>query len=46
MNEQIFEQIKKVNEYWKEYWHARELAKVLEYADFTNFSKVVKKAEH
>jgi DNA-damage-inducible protein D len=45
MNEQIFEQIKKVNEYWKEYWHARELAKVLEYADFTNFSKVVKKAE-
>ena len=45
MNEQVFEQIKKVNEYWKEYRHARELAKVLEYVDFSNFSKVVKKAE-
>lgn len=45
MNEQVFEQIKRVNEYWKEYWHARELAKALEYSDFTNFSKVIKKAE-
>lgn len=45
MNEQVFEQIKRVNEYWKEYWYARELAKVLEYADFSNFQKVIKKAE-
>ena len=45
MDEQVFEKIKKVNEYWKEYWYARELAKVLEYADFSNFSKVIKKAE-
>ena len=45
MDEQVFEKIKRVNEYWKEYWHARELAKVLEYSDFTNFSKVIKKAE-
>lgn len=45
MDEQVFEKIKRVNEYWKEYWHARELAKVLEYSDFTNFLRVVKKAE-
>lgn len=45
MDDQIFEQIKRVNEYGKEYWYARELAKALEYSDFTNFSKVVKKAE-
>lgn len=45
MNEKIFEQIKRVNEYGKEYRHARELAKALEYSDFSNFSKVVKKAE-
>ncbi|PZM85570.1 MAG: DNA damage-inducible protein D, partial [candidate division SR1 bacterium] len=29
MDEQVFEQIKRVNEYGKEYWHARELAKTL-----------------
>lgn len=45
MDDQIFEQIKRVNEYGKEYRYARELAKALEYSDFTNFSKVVKKAE-
>lgn len=45
MNDQIFEQIKRVNEYGKEYRHARELAKALEYSDFSNFSKVVQKAE-
>ncbi len=45
MDDQIFEQIKRVNEYGKEYRYARELSKVLEYSDFSNFSKVVKKAE-
>ena len=45
MNDQIFEQIKRVNEYGKEYRHARELSKALEYSDFSNFSKVVQKAE-
>ena len=45
MDPQVFEKIKRVNEYGKEYWHARELAKTLEYADFTNFSKVIQKAK-
>lgn len=45
MDEQVFEKIKRVNEYWKEYRYAREFAKVLEYSDFFNFSKVIKKAE-
>lgn len=45
MDEQIFEKIKRVNEYGKEYRYARELSRTLEYADFSNFSKVVQKAE-
>lgn len=45
MDEQIFEKIKRVNEYGKEYRYARELSRALEYADFSNFSKVVQKAE-
>lgn len=45
MDDQIFEQIKRVNEYGKEYRYAREFAKTLEYSDFSNFAKVVKKAE-
>ncbi len=44
MAQTIFEQIKKVNEFGGEYWQARELAKVLEYADFGNFENVIKKA--
>lgn len=41
----IFEEIKKVNEYQSEYWSARQLAKILEYADYRNFETVVKKAK-
>lgn len=29
----IFENIKHIDEYGNEYWHARELSKVLEYKD-------------
>lgn len=41
----IFEQIKKINEYQSEYWSARQIAKILEYADYRNFETVIKKAK-
>lgn len=40
----IFEQIKQKDENGNEYWMARQLAKVLEYSDFRNFSSVIAKA--
>lgn len=41
----IFEEIKKVNQYHQEFWSARQLAKILDYSDFRNFEKVIKKAK-
>ena len=41
----IFEQIKQIDETGNEYWGARQLAKVLEYADFRNFLTVINKAK-
>jgi DNA-damage-inducible protein D len=41
----IFDAIKKINIHNQEYRQARELAKVLEYADFWNFEGVIKKAQ-
>ena len=32
--ENVFENIKHVNEYGQEFWYARELSKILEYKDF------------
>lgn len=43
-NEQTFESIKHINEYGQEYWLARELARVLEYADWRNFEYAIFKA--
>lgn len=44
-NENIFESIKHVNEYGQEYWYARELQSVLEYAEWRNFQKLIEKAQ-
>ena len=41
----VFEEIKKINEYQSEYWSARQLAKLLEYADYRNFETVLKKSK-
>ncbi|KAA6338789.1 hypothetical protein EZS27_013240 [termite gut metagenome] len=41
----IFEQIKKIDAEGQEYWTSRELAKVLEYTDYRNFTSVVEKAK-
>ena len=40
----IFENIKHIDDYDSEYWYARELSKVLEYKDWWNFQKVIDKA--
>jgi DNA-damage-inducible protein D len=42
---QTFEAIKRKGPNGEEYWLARELGPLLEYADFRNFSKVVEKAK-
>lgn len=39
----IFENIKYIDEYGNEYWYARELQKVLGYKDWRNFQKVIDK---
>lgn len=39
-----FERIRRVSEDGSEYWSARDLAKVLDYNDYRNFSRVVSKA--
>ncbi len=42
--ENIFEDIKHINEYGEEFWYARELQKVLDYSEWRNFNLVIKKA--
>lgn len=41
---QTFEDIKHINENGIEYWYARELMPVLQYAKWENFKKVIEKA--
>ena len=41
----IFENIKHMDEYGNEYWYARELSKILEYKDWRNFLKVLNKVK-
>lgn len=44
-SEQTFERIKHVNEYGEEYWLARELQPVLEYAQWRRFSDAIERAK-
>ena len=41
----IFEQIRQIDDEGNEYWGARQLAKALEYTDFRNFLSVIEKAK-
>ena len=43
-NNKNFEEIKHIDESGMEFWYARELMKVLEYSNWQNFNKVIKKA--
>lgn len=45
MAQNIFEEIKRVNDKGVEYWSARDLYKVLDYADYRNFLPVIEKAK-
>lgn len=44
-SEQTFENIKHINEYGQEYWLARELQPVLEYAQWRRFSEAIERAK-
>lgn len=41
----IFEEIKHINEYGNEYWSARELFKFLDYSEYSKFLPVIEKAK-
>lgn len=41
----LFESIKQYDEDGNEYWTSRDLARVLEYADYRNFVRVIEKAK-
>lgn len=47
INEHVspFEEARQIDEYGNEYWTARTLAKILDYTDFRNFEKAIKKAQ-
>ena len=44
-NEEIFENIKHINEYDQEFWYARELQSVLEYAQWRRFKTAIERAK-
>lgn len=44
-NEKIFEDIKHINENGQEFWYARELQNVLEYAQWRRFNDVIERAK-
>ncbi len=45
LHHNTFEELKQIDEYGNEFWYARALAKLLGYADFRNFLKVIEKAK-
>jgi DNA-damage-inducible protein D len=45
MANSIFEQIKKINEYQKEYWSARDLSKLLGYTEYGKFLPAIERAK-
>lgn len=49
MNKEIkynktFEDIKHIDEFGNEFWYARELMPILQYSNWQNFEKIIKKA--
>lgn len=45
MTNNIFEQIKKINEYGKEFWNARDLYKLLGYTEYGKFIPAIERAK-
>lgn len=44
-SEEIFENLKHINEYGQEFWYARELQSVLEYSQWRRFSDAIERAK-
>lgn len=44
--EKVFDDIKYIDEFGREYWYARELQRALEYAEWRNFELVISKAKN
>ena len=44
-NNKTFEEIKHIDEFGNEFWYARELMPVLQYSNWQNFEKIIKKAK-
>ena len=45
LKENVFENIKNINEYGYEFWYARDIQKALEYTKWENFSNIINKAK-
>jgi DNA-damage-inducible protein D len=45
MQSSPFDAIRKVDEHGREYWNAKDLAKLLGYRQYTNFTGAIRKAE-
>ena len=45
INIKSFEDIKHIDEFGNEFWHARELMEVLQYSKWQNFEKIIDKAK-
>ncbi|MFA6274471.1 MAG: DNA damage-inducible protein D [Candidatus Paceibacterota bacterium] len=45
MKENLFEKIKKINEYGSEYWSARDLYKLLSYTEYGKFLRAIERAK-
>lgn len=41
----LFEQIKQIDEQGNEYWSARDLSKILEYSEYRHFIPVIERAK-
>ena len=44
-SEEIFENLKHINEYGQEFWYARELQSALEYSQWRRFSDAIERAK-
>ena len=44
-SDKAFERIKHIDEYGVEFWYARELISILEYSNWQNFEKIIRKAK-
>ncbi len=45
MEQNIFENIKKINEFWQEYWSARDFYKILDYSEYNKFMSAINRAK-